>query len=230
MADIGSSKKRWPMKVGERHSRLVSVEFVRREGKRYFWKWYCDCGTKVIARADSVRTGHIQSCGCLLNESRVKVGHANVTHGYANTPEYNTWVNMVSRCHNPKDAGYKNWGGRGIGVCERWMDPAMFIADMGLRPKGRYTLERRNNELGYSPENCVWATYHTQHRNKRTNINVEYNGQTMCLKDAAALAGLNYSTVCKRISALGWTPQQAIEAPVNENISRDWALYHRRKS
>ena len=105
----------------------------------------------------------------------------------------------------------------------------MFVADMGLRPKGRYTLERVNNELGYSPDNCVWASYHTQHRNKRTNINVEYGGQMMCLKDAAALSGLNYSTVCKRISALGWTPQQAIEEPVNENISRDWALHHRRK-
>lgn len=221
--------RRHTLKAGEKFSRLTAVSFHHRDGKIYFWTFKCDCGNETTTKASSVVRGKTRSCGCLQKETIANVGHKNATHGYGRTSEYGIWFNMVQRCHNPKHIGYENWGGRGIGVCERWMDPAAFIADMGLRPTNRHTIERVNNELGYSPENCVWATYHAQHRNKRTNINVEYNGQTMCLKDAAKAAGLNYSTVCKRISALGWTPQQAIMEPVNENISRDWSLHHRRK-
>lgn len=207
-------KKREPMKAGQRHGRLVSVEFARRVGKGYYWKYRCDCGNETIAKTGAVRRGHTRSCGCLQKESAVNVGHRNATHGYAGTSEYNIWCGMVARCHDSKHAGYANWGGRGIKVCERWMDPASFIADMGIRPTNRHTLERRNNESDYSPENCYWATYHQQHRNKRTNVNVEYNGQTMCLKDAAKLAGINYSTVNKRINAYGWTIERALAEPV----------------
>lgn len=220
--------KRHTLKEGEKFNRLTAVSFHHRDDKLYFWTFKCDCGNETVTNSSSVVRGKTRSCGCLQKETIANVGYSNATHGHSRTPEYGTWLAMHRRCSDKDAPGYENWGGRGITVCERWKELSNFIADMGPRPKGRYTLERVNNELGYSPENCVWASYHTQHRNKRTNINVEYNGQTMCLKDAAKLAGINYSTVCKRISALGWTPQQAITAPVNENISRDWALYHRR--
>jgi hypothetical protein len=84
------------------------------------------------------------------------------------TPEYRTWSAMLSRCRNPNHAGYANYGGRGITVCARWDDYATFLADMGRRPSPQHSLDRIDNEQGYAPENCRWATWVEQNNNQRT--------------------------------------------------------------
>ena len=128
------------------------------------------------------------------------------------------WANMIQRCYNPKNKGFKNYGGRGITVCARWRGPggyANFLADMGKRPSCRHTIERRKNNLGYSKPNCKWATHHVQARNKRNNAFVTFRGKTQCITDWAKDVGLNVSTLYYRIARLGWPISRALTEAVN---------------
>ena len=96
-------------------------------------------------------------------------------HGLSNSSTYNSWHNMIARCTNPNASNYHNYGGRGITVCSEWMDFSRFLKDMGEKPKG-YSIERKNNNLGYCPENCIWASKKEQANNRRGNILIDVNG------------------------------------------------------
>ncbi len=114
------------------------------------------------------------------------------------TTTYHIWENMISRTTNPNNKQYNDYGGRGITVCEEWKDFVNFFSDMGERP-GNLTLERIDNEKGYSPSNCCWAPRKSQLRNKRSNHKVTYEGRTLCLAEWAELTGINPNTLWKRI-------------------------------
>lgn len=119
------------------------------------------------------------------------------TKGRKPSPEYRAWSAMISRCQS-----HRYYAGRGIVVCERWRSFENFLADMGPRPmRPRHTIERENNDGNYEPTNCCWATYAVQQRNKRTNILIEVDGETVTLRDAAMVAGLVYQTVWLRFKA-----------------------------
>lgn len=119
---------------------------------------------------------------------------------------------MLSRCLNPKHVSYKNYGGRGITVCDRWLDVENFIEDMGERPPG-LSLERVNVNKGYSKENCIWADRKTQARNKRSNRLETFNGKTASLAEHCEDVGLNYLTVCSRLNSSGWSLEKALTTP-----------------
>lgn len=119
-------------------------------------------------------------------------------HGLKQHPVYQVWKGMRKRCNNPNEPGWKNYGGRGITICERWESAANFIADMGERPKGM-TLERIDNTLGYSPENCKWATMKEQSLNKRNNRNLTFDGRTQCHKHWARELGIARRTLDERL-------------------------------
>ncbi len=128
------------------------------------------------------------------------------------TPEYRCWTAMKQRCLNPKNADYPDYGGRGITICDRWMNSfENFLADMGPRPEGM-TIERVEVNGGYAPENCVWASYHAQSRNTSRNIKVAFQGKTQCLKDWAAELGMDFYTLRGRLKA-GWSVQDAFTKP-----------------
>jgi hypothetical protein len=135
------------------------------------------------------------------------------THGHspahARSGTYNAWRNMRQRCRNPEHPQYPNYGARGITVCDRWSSFETFLADMGERPQG-LTLERINNDGNYAPDNCVWDTNGVQQRNKRTTHLLTFDGRTLCLKDWAREAGINYSTLRKRITRSGWSVERAL--------------------
>lgn len=123
----------------------------------------CSCGKETSAMGHQLLKGTKKSCGCLRFENK----GMKPKHGLANTPTYQAWANAKDRCHNEKAKAYPRYGGRGIVMCERWLDSFdNFLADMGLRPED-LTLERVDNELGYCPDNCKWATYTEQNRNRR---------------------------------------------------------------
>jgi hypothetical protein len=127
------------------------------------------------------------------------------THGetsnYKRTAEYEAWRSMNKRCSNRNHRFFNRYGGRGITVCSRWLHSfEMFLADMGRKPLGT-SLERRNNDGNYEPSNCYWATAKEQNRNRRTNVNIEIDGRTMCASDWAKEAGLSHTTVLRRLRA-----------------------------
>lgn len=150
------------LKNGDRFGRLVIIgAYHVRPHKHWLHLVRCDCGVeKTICGYDMVR-GNSSSCGCLLREQKTN-------HGMYHTPEYKVWAAMIQRCSNIKSAGYKNYGGRGISVCEEWLSFNNFIADMGARTTPKHTLERVDNNAGYNKDNCIWATRTMQSINTRT--------------------------------------------------------------
>ena len=150
---------------GQRFGRLVAIKPIkeRRYGK-IIWECLCDCGKICFVVNSELYSGDTRSCGCLRIEKATK---SFKTHGMTKTLIYDVWRSMNQRCHNPSNKSYKNYGGRGITVCDRWRHSfENFYADMGPCPPG-LTLERKNNDEGYSPENCCYATRKQQANNSR---------------------------------------------------------------
>jgi hypothetical protein len=151
---------------GQRFGRLVAVAPTERRGRNRskIWLAVCDCGEKTEASADNLRTGHTVSCGCYMRE---RASASNVIHGGSHrgrhTTEYKTWSSMRGRCADPQD---KNYGGRGIAVCERWGSYENFLADMGPRPDG-HSIERVDVNGNYEPSNCIWLPMAEQSKNRR---------------------------------------------------------------
>ena len=137
--------------LGEEFGKLTVL--CRASGKS--WLCGCACGNEKVIAQTSLRSGRSKSCGC-----------NKVTHGERYHPLYGTWGRMLQRCYNPTSVGYKDYGGRGIDVCKEWHDIHIFIHDVGERPDGM-SLDRKDNNLGYSKENCRWATDYEQSQNQR---------------------------------------------------------------
>lgn len=142
----------------------------------------------------------------------------NLTHGHSlrngkPSPEYVSWQHMRSRCEDKSHVHYKNYGGRGIAVCARWAIFENFLADMAERPSPNHSIDRRDCDKGYSPNNCYWATKKEQSRNRRNNHKITFRDETLCLTEWAERTGLKLITLSKRIQA-GWTPERALTTPV----------------
>ena len=142
---------------------MTPVQPEQRDGRKSLYR--CECGTEKWIQRDDVNRGHTTSCGCANVE-------AVTTHGHASDGKwsrtYNSWRGMRTRTGNPNAHNYHNYGGRGILCCERWAVFANFLEDMGERPEGK-TIDRKNNDKGYYPENCKWATKKEQEGNKRNS-------------------------------------------------------------
>jgi hypothetical protein len=148
-------------------------------------------------------------------ESRQRSREASTVHGLSRDSEgrrskiLGVWNQMTQRCGNPKHADYKNYGGRGIKVCARWLTFYNFACDMSPKPEG-LSLERKDNNKGYSPGNCCWATKKRQSRNRRNNRVVTFAGKTQCLSAWAEDLGMAYKTLQHRIDNLGWSLEKTL--------------------
>jgi hypothetical protein len=119
-------------------------------------------------------------------------------HGLSKTRAYNAWVHMMRRCYNPADQRFKHYGGRGIAVCERWHDPTAFVQDMG-EPAFGLSIERRDNDQPYCPENCLWIKRGDQSKNRRYNRSVVVDGETLTAAEASRRLGIKSTTLLHRI-------------------------------
>lgn len=184
--------------------------------QRYFERWYvlqflqnsrclciCECGKIKTVDSRNLLGGKSKSCGCLRKE-------LHTTHGMSRegSREYSCWLAIRQRCLNPNDPRFKDYGGRGISLCERWLDFENFLKDMGPRPAG-CSIDRSDNSLGYQPDNCRWATRKQQQNNTRRCVVLTFGGESMTATQWAERIGIKPHTLLTRIKR-GWSTEKAL--------------------
>lgn len=171
----------------------------RDESKSMYCICRCECGTVKSVSLSSIRQQKSKSCGCLQADN----GPPNKRHGMTQTPTYKTWSHMLYRCLNESSASYPNYGGRGITVCKEWLSFDAFFADMGVKPAGT-SIDRIDNNKGYSPTNCQWSDKRAQANNRRTSRLINWNGEERTLADLSRIAGISIGSFWSRLNS-GWS-------------------------
>lgn len=200
---------------GKTFGRLTVVGLARVENDRSVWNCRCSCGNMTTAFGYSLKRGNTSSCGCLHRE---RSSSCNKTHGLSKTSMYSTWSSMIARCTRESSTFWHRYGGRGIRVCPRWFKFEHFLEDMGPKPSPKHSIDRIDNDLGYSPENCRWATMSQQ----RANIDPSsptairfcaLNGESLPVKEWASRLGISRKTLTERLDSGLWSAEEALTTP-----------------
>ncbi|HGK4675228.1 TPA: hypothetical protein ACJ2WV_004529 [Kluyvera georgiana] len=198
-------KRKLSVTSGQKFNRLTVVDpCVRKNGDIYHF-CRCECGVERLFLARNIESGKSKSCGCLSRE----MAKERATHGLSKSPVYMTWSRMCRRCDNKKVARYKNYGGRGIKVCERWKNFESFYKDMGDIPGPDFSIGRIDNDKDYCPENCRWETAEQQQNNTSRTIWIEHDGLRMSLTQWAKKLNQPYSLLKNRHAA-GWSTEEIL--------------------
>lgn len=198
--------------TGKKFGRLTVVSRAENsKGGKSRWLCRCECGNECVVHGSSLKSGNTKSCGCIRREANHDRA---TTHGMSKTPLFTIWWAMVSRCNNPNNRSYENYGGRGIHVCDEWLDSSCFFewAITNGYSEG-LTIERVDVNKGYEPSNCKWIPKAEQARNKTNSRMVEINGERKCLAQWCEEYGVDYFMVRQRICKLGWEPEKALTTP-----------------
>lgn len=213
------ARVKYAIQIGDKFGRLTvlrkapSAVLIKKNGHRQtykVWLCQCSCGNQITVRDGNLK-GKTKSCKCLRNSPK--------THGFRSAsktlpPEYTVWVAMRQRCNNPAGERYKDYGGRGIAVCERWQTSfENFYSDMGSRPTSKHMIERKDNDGNYEPSNCVWATRSEQANNTRSNHRITIGNRTENLLAWFKILNISDGTYSYRIKR-GMTPIQALVIPI----------------
>ena len=196
--------------LGQRFIRwTVIAEAAANTNGQSMWLCRCDCGTERAVLAMNLRRGLSPSCGCKRKDNnRERL----TTHGLHGCRAYRIWVNMIQRCHSPQNPSFPRYGGRGVTVCDEWRGSfTAFIEDMGHPPSDDYSIDRIDNNGGYSAANCRWATAKEQCANRRSSRLITHNGETLPLVEWARRSGLHHMTISDRILR-GWPLERALSS------------------
>ncbi len=195
--------------TGQRFGRLVVIKSAPNMGVENAYHCRCDCGSLKVFRRSNIKSGHTKSCGCLGKETHFK-------HGACRTRTYNSWMSAKRRCDYPEATGYRNYGGRGITMCDRWYNSYQaFLSDMGERPK-EHSIDRIDPNGNYEPDNCRWASRKTQNNNTSRSHILEFQGRKQTISQWAKEYGLVPNSLSKRLQ-LGWTVERALTQPLRRS-------------
>lgn len=201
--------------TGQRFGRLVVESFAYTDKNRHsMWICKCDCGTAKIVRTNELKAGKTKSCGCLYRE-------VNVKHRKHETRLYRIWHGMVTRTENEKNLRFCDYGARGIKICDEWRKNFQKFYDWAMSHgyEDNLTIERIDNDEGYSPDNCCWADRKTQNNNRRYNVRIKYKGEEHTLSQWGERLEIAVGTLWSRIYIRGWTVEKAFETPVGKRKS-----------
>lgn len=192
--------------TGNKYNKLTCIKWERRENGIY-WYCQCECNNFTWVEASNLKSGAVKSCGCAGN-------HVNRIHGMSRTRLHKIWSRMIARCFNPNVDSFEHYGGRGITVCSEWMETNGFINFMNWSYEHGYkenlSIDRIDNNKGYSPDNCRWVTQSVQMRNTRTNPRYELNSKPYTIADLADIFNIPYQRLHRRIHALHWDIEEAV--------------------
>ncbi len=200
---------------GTRFGNVVAIDISHRQKGSVYWNCQCDCGNKIKVAGGTLRYRGNISCGCNKGKKiSEKLSTHKESYGEGQTPEYRAWNSMKRRCYNPKAHAFHRYGGKGVSVCDKWLNSyENFLEDMGRRPSELHSLDRINGDRDYSKENCRWADKKEQARNTYRSINVIIEGESMRFADACEKYSIKGKIVRMRLS-LGWELEKAFKAPV----------------
>lgn len=213
------AKIRKPMRAGERYGNLVVLGNGGRIKGKPATLFLCDCGTKKplinYAVRGSIREGYTPSCGCLALAAKIRNGALNRTHGYSGTKLYDVRRQMIRRCYDPMCKDYPAWGGRGIRVCDEWRTTIHAFVTWALAAGYRegVTIERRDNDGDYCPENCTWIPNEMQAKNTRRLRMVTRGGETHSVAEWSRRLDVPYRRIMARLN-MGWSDSDALTRPV----------------
>ena len=201
---------------GMKQNYLTAIEYVGSNGKKSLWKVRCDCGKEFIMTAGHFLEGKQKSCGCMRGKL---IEAAKGTHRHSKHPLYHVWRSMKQRCTVPTAQAWANYGGRGIRVCDRWLESfENFWADMSPTYQEGLTLDRIDVNGNYTPENCRWVDYKTQARNTRKNILINTPWGRITVAEASERSGIGNTTLLYRLDH-GWTEDILFTKPDLSNKS-----------
>lgn len=198
--------------TGKPFGKLTVIKRVRRTNRRTA-KWWCQCSCGNITKVEgsSLRRKLTRSCGCLRSETTTQ---CKLIHGKANSPEYKIWSRMKTRCYDSNDKGFKHYGARGITICDKWLNNFMaFYNDVGPRPSPKHSIDRINNNSGYSPTNVKWSTKREQNNNTTRNHFITIDGITHTISQWARRMGVKPYIIINRIRR-GWDEIRAVRQPL----------------
>ena len=201
--------------TGLKFGKLLVLERDKSIKKHLYWKCRCDCGNIVIKRTDSLNDN--SSCGCYTNKLK-SIKNQTRKHSLWGHDLYKRYWKIKQRCYNENGKYYYNYGGRGITICDEWLDAENGVQNfynwaIANGYKKELTIDRIDNNKGYSPENCRWITKNEQELNKRSNRNFTWNGETHCIAEWARLLGFTRDCLYHRLVRKKWDIDKAMTTP-----------------
>ena len=208
-------------RTGQRYGRLVAIErvadYVQRNGMKIVaWLCQCDCGNKIIVRGNNLTSGDTRSCGCYAKECSKKNGERLITHGKTGTRIHHIWLNIIYRCKNKKCELAKNYGGRGIKICEEWKNDfiSFYNWSMANGYQDSLSIDRIDVNGNYEPSNCRWVNAKIQANNRRDNHLINIDGVVKTVAEWASEFDIARTTLENRLKR-GWTGRKLI-SPVRK--------------